>query len=154
MRIPLKFIWNAEKSEFVDIQAITTGRIEKLRTGYFSLTFAIDTGSSKSFISYEDSRRIKLIPESLPHVEYANLAGGRISLRETPPLSLFFRNDKMEVTRIKLDSFLVAMPANSNQKNISNVLGCPSILGLDFLCKTKSSLYVNPSSNITYIELV
>lgn len=118
------------------------------------LDFVIDTGSSESYLSDKDVRRLH-IPikgrRSIGEVDFGGSRFNRISLPEFDMYLLQEDKQKNESAQIKL-SISALQTTKSSPKNIQVAQTLPSILGLDFLKHQKISLHVILSEDVAYLQ--
>ena len=121
------------------------------------VTFCIDTGSSDSFIGFSDAIRLKLRISHLPKDPVPSYAGGGSShLRILGKTKLEFIDHSGQRQVLLVPEMKVCdttMLNKVNQKNRERMLYLDSILGTDFLNKTKASLFANFSKGVAYVDI-
>jgi len=120
-------------------------KIEKLSKSSIPIHAIIDTGSPITLIGHLDTKRMRISKIQLNRLEGrnkpVNIGGGQIHTKIIDDSKLRF-----------LDNFEVEMPVEFPIKGEENPLQ-PSLLGVDFLLKTKSKLVFNPSKKEAYLEI-
>ena len=112
---------------------------------FASIRAIVDTGSPMTLIGYLDLKRIRLSKIQLQKLEGknhpVNIGGEQIFTRALAESKLKFG-----------DNFEVEMPVEfpiSGEENPSQ----PSLLGIDFMLKTKAKLVFNPNKKEAYFEI-
>ena len=146
MRIPLKFI---------DGRIVVTPSIsaESYRIRYKPVSFIVDTGSSKSFMSHGDALRLQIPISSLSHTEPLRMGGSRYELLQTKPFLFHFKTEEIKLYPIKTSKFFVALGTKKTEEAITESQNFPSILGTDFLMTNKLYLHFDPHNNEMYLSI-
>jgi len=120
-------------------------KIEKLSKSSIPINAIIDTGSPITLIGPLDTKRMRISKIQLNNLEGrnkpVNIGGGQIQTRIIENSRLRFMED-LEV------DMPVEFPITGEANPIQ-----PSLLGVDFLLKTKSTLVFNPTKKEAYLEL-
>ena len=106
----------------------------------------VDTGSPVTMMGNLDLTRArlskvqlrKLIGENKP----VNIGGGKVITRVLENANIKFSNGNLEI------EMPVQFPISGEERNNQ-----PSLLGVDFMLKTKSKLVFNPSEKEAYFEI-
>lgn len=105
----------------------------------------VDTGSPVTLIGPLDTKRMRISTLRLKNLEGrnkpVNIGGGKITTRTLEKSKLKFR-----------DGFEIEMPVDFPIEGDQNPFQ-PSLLGVDFLLKTKARLFFDPSKKLAYFEL-
>ncbi len=104
----------------------------------------VDTGSPVTLIGPLDMKRTRISKVQLGKLEGkhkpVNIGGGQIF------------TVALEKAKLKFGDFEVEMPVDFPIKGEDNSLQ-PSLLGVDFMLKTKAKLIFNPSKKEAYFEI-
>ncbi len=146
MRIPLSL---TEKGIEVVARVTCPGR--KLSSTF---NFLIDTGSDRSFLSWEDATKARIDPEELPRypIPVAGLGGTTEAKHLNDPCFVHVQAEDGTLRTVELpDGMLVYRPAR--RKETRWVAGAAiSLLGRDFLRESRWTLRVNLASGELYLE--
>lgn len=120
-------------------------KVEELSKSSIPIHAIIDTGSPITLIGSLDTKRMRISKIQLNSLEGrnkpVNIGGGQIHTK-------IINNSKLRF----IDNFEVEMPVEFPIKGEENSLQ-PSLLGVDFLLKTKSTLVFNPAKKEAYLEI-
>ncbi len=112
---------------------------------YIPIRAIVDTGSPTTLIGPLDTKRMRISPIKLKSLEGRhkpiNIGGGEIIAKVLEKSRLKFR-----------DGFEIEMPVDFPIKEGKNQFQ-PSLLGVDFLLKTKAKLFFDPSNKVAYFEI-
>lgn len=144
-RIPLQII---------EGRLVLTAVIEckRLRVLHQIMRFVIDTGSSDSFLSDKELRRLQIPINGKQMQGLVNVGGSTFSQILLPKFKMhLLKEDKN--TSLKLDvSFSALKTTKISEKKVQTAQTLPPILGLDFLREQKLSLHVILTENLAYLE--
>jgi len=140
-RIPLQVYYFAGS---LRVMAHFWLRIEELSKS-IPIKAIVDTGSPVTLVGSLDTTRMRISPFSLKNLEGrnkpVNIGGGQITTKI------------LDGTTLKFGSgFEVNMPVDFPISGESNPFQ-PSLLGIDFLLKTKATLIFNPDKKEAYLEI-
>jgi hypothetical protein len=118
-------------------------RVEDPIKVFLPIKAIVDTGSPITLISSTDLQRMRISKLQLQNIPVknnpVNIGGGQIFTKEIEKTKIKFGND-----------IEVEMPINFPVKGEGSQ---PSLLGIDFMLKTKSKLIFNPSKKEAYFEI-
>ncbi len=144
MRIPLQI---AEGKLFISAIIMS----HRYRIGIAQVVFAVDTGSSETFISESDALRMALPINNLSFSKHIRMGGSVFELKGLPNIEIKFKTDEGKLETIRLDTS-VALSTKKDEKNKQIAQSFPSILGTDFLKDNKLSLHFIPHKDEAYLE--
>jgi len=140
-RIPLQVYFFAGSSRIMAHFLLKSSELS------FSLPIKaiVDTGSPVTLIGNSDLKRMRLsslqIRKLVGEHKEVNMGGGKVVTKVLENANLKFGNEfNVEMS--------VQFPIDSNNKNNQ-----PSLLGVDFMLKTKSKLVFNPNKSEAYFEI-
>jgi len=106
----------------------------------------VDTGSPLTLIGPLDLKKMRLSKIQIQKIEGKlnpiNVGGGEVSTKILEKTKLKFSNTNVEIE----------MPVHFPLRGEENPTQ-PSLLGVDFMLKTKAKLYFNPSRKEAYFEI-
>lgn len=144
MKIPLQFI-----NGTLILPALI--RSPSYRIGFKKLSFIIDTGSPKTFISEKDALIFQIPFNALKFKEHIKLGGSKYELLSGKNVKLCFKTEEEKLIDFNF-SLTVSRTTKSTKEGILESRSCPSIIGTDFLAQNDLSLYFQPSKGVYYIE--
>ena len=119
-----------------------------------TLDFVVDTGSARSFLAWEDALSAKIDAENLPsHPRQILGFGGTAQAREVRDVCfIYLRSDDSKLEEVEMpDGILVYKPPPKKAKHW--VPGpAVSLLGRDFLTRSKYVLHADLARNVIYFE--
>lgn len=116
----------------------------KAPRGRVATNFIMDTGSTKTIISYEDARRLQLPFNNKADV--IGLGGRNYVGYVYKKLKLLFKSDDGKVIEEEMDVILLK-PTSDKKIQIS-----PTIIGTDFLKEKGYRLFCNMADDVAYLE--
>ena len=144
MKIPLQIVAGR-------IQISASIRSAKYRI-FGRITFYVDTGSNKTFISQSDSLRLQIPVNSLQQLGHVKIGGSTYELKRIKEIRLYFKTEEEKLETITLPEFSVLAGTKKDNLGIQEANAMPSLMGTDFLQINKLALYFNPSLCIAYLE--
>ena len=139
IKIPLKFIDN-------QLRVIAYLDAPNYRVRLKPISFIIDTGSSKSFLSEGEALRINFplncLTESEPIIR---MGGSKYHLFTTKPISLLFKTNNEKLHKISLEKFSISKASKKTNEAKQESQNFPSILGTDFFIINNLVLHFNPN---------
>ncbi|MFH1209679.1 MAG: hypothetical protein V1663_02730 [archaeon] len=139
IRIPLMFVDNQ-----VRVNALLYA--PNYRVTYKPISFIIDTGSPKSFLSEGEALRINFPLNSLTISEpIIRMGGSKYHLFTTKPISLLFKTDDKKLHKINLEKFSVSKASKKTDEAKRESHNFPSIIGTDFFIINNLVLHFNPN---------
>jgi len=143
VRIPLKFDGDRENIY------INAGIVIPGKPGPFPVSFIVDTGSPVTFIDEFYSSKFRVFAKNLPLGSPIYMGGTKVDLYKLSAVEMIFRDEKDKPIAINFEDMSVAKTAWTRKE--ARYVG-ESILGMNFLKNTKSSLFVDPSNALAYME--
>jgi hypothetical protein len=124
----------------------------KLRVRRQLMEFVVDTGSSASYLSDKDVRRLQIPIRSRTAEQEVDFGGSRFRQILLPAFRLhLLKEEKDEVVTLTVCLNALQTTKQSEEKRqVAQTL--PSILGMDFLKQQRLSLHVLPSEGIAYLQ--
>jgi hypothetical protein len=117
------------------------------------LEFVIDTGSSCSYLSDRDVKRLHVAIKDKSTTGEVDFGGSRYKQVSLPKIALYALKEDKEKGYHTLHTTLSALKTTKcSEKKIQTAQMLPSILGLNFLKQQKLSLHVFPSEKLAYLE--
>ncbi len=125
-------------------------RSGRLRIAPSMVWFVVDTGSSMTFFSQADTKRLKIPLEGRAEKESIQFGGFNFRLIETAGFEIFLLTEE---NNFKLKYDMDAIKATKKSKDATiKAEGRPSIIGMDFLKKHNLSLHIYPAEELAYLE--
>ena len=124
---------------------------ESLRISKQIVQFVVDTGSSDSFLSELDVKRLKIPIKDKEVKNEIDFGGSRFKQVSLPKINLYLLKENKETDLFKIN--LSALKTTKlSEKKIQIAQTLSSILGIDFLKEQKLSLHIILSENLAYLE--
>jgi phosphorylcholine metabolism protein LicD len=144
MKIPLQFVQGK-----IILPAVITS--SNYRFGFRKISFLIDTGSPKTFISEKDAMVLQIPMKSLKFSEFIKLGGSKYEMLNGKPVKIYFKNDEGK-SKVFDFSLTIAKTTKKTKEAINESRACPSIIGTDFLTQHDLSLFFRPAKSTCYLE--
>jgi gag-polyprotein putative aspartyl protease len=123
----------------------------RLRVRRQLMDFVVDTGSSASYLSDKDVRRLQIPMRNKAAGQEVDFGGSRFRQVILPSFRLHLLKEDNAVVGLSVSLNALQTTKQSEEKRqIAQTL--PSILGMDFLKQQKLSLHVLPSEGIAYLQ--
>lgn len=127
---------------------------KSLRVQKQLMDFVVDTGSPDSYFSDKDTTKLQIPTKGRPSAGEVDFGGSRYGQIVLPKFKMYLlKEDKQKKDYINLDLEILALKTtktSEKKKLIAQQL--PSILGVDFLKKSKFSLHVILTEGIAYLQ--
>lgn len=125
-----------------------------LRVPKTIIEFVLDTGSSSSYLSEKEIKRLQIPIKDKPSKGEVDFGGSRFKQISLPNFKMFLLKDgKQNKEHFDLDLSLSALKTTKvSPKKVQVAEELPSILGLDFLQEQKFSLHVVLTESIAYLQ--
>jgi len=124
-----------------------------LRVPQTLIDFVIDTGSSSSYLSEKEVKRLHIPIKQRPSETEVDFGGSRFKQVKLPPFQMYLLREDKEKEHFDLPLSISALKTTKmSSKKVRIAEELPSILGLDFLREQKFSLHVVLTENIAYLQ--
>ena len=143
-KVPLRFINN-------QIEAKVIIDAEAYRIRYKPITFIVDTGSSRSFISERDAMQLKLPIDILTNPESIRMGGSKYDLLQTKKMKLMLKTEENTTQEIVMPQFAITRATKKTEEARRESQCLPSILGTDFFTINSLLLHFDPRDNDSYV---
>ncbi len=142
--------------QVVEDRLVITAVVEcrHLRVRRQVMRFVIDTGSSDSFLSANDVKRLQIPVKGRTSQGVVDFGGSRFDRISLPKFTLFLLKEDNQKNDYL--SFMISLSAlkitkvSPGKVLIAEML--PSILGMDFLKEQKLSLHIFASEGLAFLE--
>lgn len=146
MRIPLELYTPKDKFG-MRLRASASIRFgNRAPTG---VTFIVDTGSPVTFVDEFVSSKVRMYTKNLEFDHNALMGGTKVAMYNAGAVTIDFRDAEYTLAKMQIENMMVARTEWSRKGAIYSAV---SILGLDFLSETKTTLVVDPNNEVAYIE--
>jgi hypothetical protein len=113
------------------------------------IEFIIDTGSPITFVDEFSSQKVRVFADNLTFDRELMMTGTKIGFYKLDKAKIHFKGSEGQIIPIEYNDLKVS----KSQWNRPGAVYDPvSILGLDFLNKTNSNLFLDPKRDVGYIE--
>ncbi len=127
----------------------------RLRVPRTIIEFVVDTGSSSSYLSEKEIKRLQIPIKEKPSKGEVDFGGSRFKQVSLPKFKMYLlKENKQNKEHFDLDLYLSALKTTKvSPKKVHVAEELPSILGLDFLQEQKFSLHVVlTENNLAYLQ--
>lgn len=141
--------------QVIEGRLVLTSVIEcpSLRIPRQIIDFVIDTGSSDSYLSDKDVRRLQIPIKNRASKGEVDFGGSRYKKISLPEITLYLLKEDKEEGYHTLKIRLSALKTTKiSERKVIIAQALPSILGLDFLKEQKISLHVILNEDLAYLE--
>ncbi len=142
--------------QIVEGRLVLTSVIEcpSLRIHKQLMDFVIDTGSSTSYLSDKDVRKLQIPIKDREINEEVDFGGSRFKQISLPKITIYLLKEDRTKGYLTFSVSLSALKTTKmSERKIQSAQMLPSILGLDFLKEQKLSLHVILKEDLAYLEV-
>ena len=155
MRIPLTII--DKTGDDLEVRVNASCRTGMPHVGVIQITFIVDTGSSRTTLSYLEAKKYGIPKSRLTPKQQTNIGGTRFRLHAfEESATIAFLDEDNKLQRFGLKPFCTEYPVfdgkRGGRKDEYAAESIPSLLGLDFLAQNGLTLNVNMHARKAYIE--
>ena len=143
MRIPLELDKNRTRLS-VTVSVKLSGR------SAIPVVFVVDTGSPVTFVDEYNTSKVRIFAKNFPFNHAALLGGTKIAMHDAGPALMGFRAEAGGLATIAFDALRIARTEWTRKEA---TYSSTSVLGLDFLLKSKAALHVNPYKKTAFMEI-
>ena len=116
------------------------------------IRFVVDTGSSDSYLSYKEVKKLQIPIKERPFRGEVDVGGSRFKVVKLPKFTMYLLKDGSN-NYITLKVSLSALKTTKvSEKKVEIAETLPCILGLDFLKEQKLSLHVVLTEDLAYLQ--
>ncbi len=113
------------------------------------IVFVIDTGSPHTFIDSVSAYRARIFTKNLTQHAVTLMGGNKVGLYMLGEARINFRTQNDDLFAVPLKGMKVSEEMRSGKRSITSPV---SILGMDFLLESKSSLFADPFAKVAYLD--
>jgi len=144
MRIPLLTSLNQPEMTYLNSVVLLKTPRKILNT-----LFILDTGSPKTILSYFDALRLQIPFNSLSKTEIFSIGGRKYQGYCFSKLKFVFKSNDEKLIE---EEFPVCVIKPTSEKEITELSGIQTIIGMDFLKTKKYILFCDMDGKIAYLE--
>lgn len=144
IKIPLQFI-----QQQLRISVIISSPHYRVRLK--PVTFIVDTGSPRSFLSEGEALKLGLPTNALTHDSQIRMGGSIYNLYKTKSFNFIFKTENQQTVSMNSASFFVAKTTRKTEDAKRESENFPCIVGTDFFIEHLLCLFFDPSNNEYYI---
>ncbi len=113
------------------------------------IVFVVDTGSPHTFIDSVSAARARIYTKNLNQHAVTLMGGNKVGLFMLGEAKINFRTPSNALFTVQIEGMKVSEDMRSGKRSITSPI---SILGMDFLLESKSSLFVDPFDKVAYLD--